>query len=111
MDDKKLSKICLAITLCGMILLGLTYHEEFEKKTIYEVTQKEGTKGLVYGRIEYVIKNSPSTQFILTDGNKILVFYPRESDYNKNDFVYVYAESQTSGGKKELYAYKVVKAE
>ena len=109
MDDKKLSLICLAIVALGLVLFAATYHEEFEKKTLTQMLNEDGTKGMVFGRIDYVINSFPSTQLILSDGNKALVFYPKESDLNKNDFVYVYAQTETHEGKRQLFAYKVVK--
>jgi len=109
MDDKKLSLICLAITLIGIMGFFLTYRNEFEETNIGALLEKEGNEGVVFGRIEYVIKNYPSTMFILTDGNSAIVYYPKETDLNKNDFVKVYAKSEYHSDKKELYAYKVIK--
>ena len=109
MNDKKLALICLVIVVIGLGLFALTYREEFEKKTITQMLQEDSTKGMIFGKIDYVISNFPSTQLILNDGNKSLVFYPKETDFNKNDFVFVYAQTETHEGKRQLFAYKVVK--
>ena len=109
MDDKMLSRICLAVTLTGMVGLALTYRNEFEETSIGELLETKEGKGIVFGRIEHVIRGYPSTMFVLYDGNRATVYYPRESDLNKNDFVHVYAQSEEHSGKKELYAYKVIR--
>jgi hypothetical protein len=115
MNDKTLSKICLAITIIGMLLLLLTYKNEFESTTITQILKEKNSKGIISGRIEYVIKNYPITIFALTDGNRALIYYPKPTTLEKNDFVKVYAENkpeqQNNETKKsnELYAYKVIK--
>ena len=37
------------------------------------------------------------------------MFDTKETDFNKNDFVFVYAQTETHEGKRQLFAYKVVK--
>ncbi len=108
MNDKKISQICIIIIVIGILLFVTTYKNDFEEKSIDKVISENST-GLVFGRIDYVIKNSPTTQFILNDGNTILVFYPKETTLQKNDFVFVYAEASEYNTEKELFAHKVVK--
>jgi hypothetical protein len=109
MDDKRLSLICLAVVLAGIAGFFLTYRDEFGETSIGALLEKEGNTGIVFGRIDYVIKNYPSTIFILTDGNKATVYYPKETDLNRNDFVRVYAQSEYHSDAKEIYAYKVIR--
>jgi hypothetical protein len=119
MNDKTLSKICLAITLIGMIFLALTYKPEFEETTISDLIQKGKAKGIIFGKVESIIKTEPTTLFILNDSNKVLIYYPKTIELEENDFVKVYAENNSeknppekySTKKKEpmLFAYKVIK--
>jgi len=101
------------VTIIGIILFVATYQEEFTKKSIFEINSKEGEKGIVFGRIDYVIKNYPITMFILTDGNKATIYYPRATTLAKNDFVTAYIENKIEQidepETKMLYAHKVVK--
>jgi len=108
MNEKTLAKICLMITIFSSFLLLVTYENDFSEKTIDEMILNEGTKGLVFGRVTFVIKNSPTTLFTIFDGNKINVYYPRETELQINDFVFVYAETQEYNGKIELFAHKVI---
>jgi hypothetical protein len=111
MDDKTISKISLVIVTIGILVFVATHQEEFPKKTIGEL-DKVGEKGVIIGRIEYVIKNDPITMFILTDGNKALVYYPKITDLNKNNIVKVYSENEeTKTNQKKIFAHKVVSAE
>jgi len=127
MNDTQLTQLCLAITLGGMLALALTYEPQFEESSISELGKKEGAKGILHGRIETVIKNYPITLFILDDKELALVYYPRATTLEQNDFVKVYAENRqeqqntqntgqaASGGAKQskkqisLYAQKVEK--
>jgi len=109
MDDKTLAKICIVITIIGMLALAVTYKPEFERKTIGEIIEKENSKGLVFAKIEYVIKSAPTTLLIVTDGNKATVFYSKQTSFAKDDFVWIYAERKEYEDKNELYAYKMVK--
>ena len=116
MNDKTLSKLCLAITLTGMLLLTATYKNEFEETTITQILQEKNSKGILFGRIEYVIKNYPVTIFSLTDGNHAIIYYPKPTSLEKNNFVKVYAENKeeqtnTKTKTQELYAHKVMKDE
>jgi len=106
-NEKHLSLICLVIILVGGILFLASYQSGFENKTISSITNEE--TGIIFGKVEYVIKNSPSTLFVLNDGNEILAYYPKPTDLKKNDFVTVYAKKQLYNEKEELYIYKVIK--
>jgi len=107
MNEKKLSLICLIIILVGGALFFITYQNDF-KETSIDTTPIDG-KGIFFGKIEYIIKQSPSTLFIFNDGNTIMAYYPKETTLEKNDFVTLYAEKQIYNGKEELYVYKVIK--
>lgn len=107
MDETTITRLCLAITITGMLLFAATYKEEYTKKTISEVLEKEGNKGIIFGKVEYVIKNYPVTIFILNDGNKTTVYHPKPTTLEKNAFVTIYAQSQLQGKEINLYAQKV----
>ncbi len=113
MDDKTISKICLIITIIGILLFAATYEEEFTKKSIAEIKSTPGEKGIVFGRIEYIIKTYPVTQFTLTDGDKATIYYPKATTLKKDDFVTTYLENQNNNPEKKdnqmIYAHKVVK--
>ena len=116
MDDKTISKICLIITLLGMLLLVITYKPEFENRTIDYLLKNEGNKGIVFARVETIIQRYPITLFIATDGNQSLFFSPSVLKIEKNDFVTIYAEHELGqyGEKSDLesttlFAHKVVK--
>jgi hypothetical protein len=106
MNEKTLAQLCLAITIASMIVFVITYTPEFKETTIGELLEKEGRKGIVFGRIEYIAKNYPTTVLILNDKNTATIYYPRATTFEKNDFVTAYLENQ---GRKELFAHKVVK--
>ena len=63
-----------------------------------------------------MIKNYPITQFILTDGTKALIYYPKPTTLKTNDFVEAYLENRPEEGTNKtrqgktptLYAHKVV---
>jgi hypothetical protein len=108
MNEKTLAKLCLAITLFGTLMLLVTYENEFSEKTISEMILEDGTTGIVFGRVTFVMKNSPTTLFTIYAGNEINVYYPRETKLRPNDFVFIYAETQEYNGKIELFAHKVI---
>jgi hypothetical protein len=99
--------LCLTIIILGMAIFAISSTEEFEKKSIYEIN--EGEKALVFGKIEYIIKQENFMLFVISDGNSITVYYPKKIDLKKNDFVNVYGEKQYYNGNEEFYAHKVVK--
>jgi hypothetical protein len=107
MNDKTISLICLAITLIGIILFTATYKPEFEEKTINWLTEQKTGKAVLKGRIDYVIKNYPITTLILNDGNKTLIYYPKATTLETNDFVTIYAEKQEN--QTSVYAHKIIK--
>jgi len=106
MNDKQLSQICLILTILSLVILIFTYKADFEEKTIQEISENQNSKGKVFGRIEYVVKNYPVTIFTLTDGNTATIYYPKPTTLEKNDFVTAYIENQ---GQTSLFAQKVVK--
>ena len=106
MNEKQLSLICLGIIFFGGALFLISYQNDFEKTTSFEL-ELEGD-GILFGKVEYVIKNSPSTIFVFNDGNKTLAYYPKETTLAKNDFITIYAKKQIYQGEEELYIYKVI---
>ena len=109
MNETTIARVCLAITIIGMLIFAATYKEEFEEKTITELLSEEGQKGIITARVEYVIKNYPVTIFAVNDGNKTTIYYPKAITIEKNNFVKVYAESQRDGKHITLFAHKVIK--
>ncbi len=109
MNDRAIAKICLAITIIGIIFFAIAYEPEFKEKKISELGAKEGTQGIIFARVEHVIKNSPTTQAIVTDGNRAILYCSKQLDLNKNNFIKAYVISQKSDSNKQasLYAYKV----
>jgi len=107
MNEKQLSQICLIVILFGGALFFITYQQDF-KETNIDTTQI-GDKGIFFGKIDYIIKQSPSTIFIFNDGNTSLAYYPKATTLQKNDFVTIYAEKQMYNDEEELYVYKVIK--
>jgi uncharacterized membrane protein len=107
MNDKLLAKICLVFLLINLFFLFF-YETEFKKSSISNLLINENSKGLVFGRVDYVIKSTPVTIFILNDGNKSKVFYHSTFILKKNDFVKVFAKSEKYAEEIELFAYKIV---
>ena len=117
MDEKTLSKICLGITLIGMLIFLLTYQNEFEETTSSQLLSKEDSKGILFGRVEYVIRNYPTTLFVFNDGNESTIYYPKKTTLEKGQFVEIYAEhkieetgytTQKNKNQEELFAQKVI---
>ncbi|MFA5357392.1 MAG: hypothetical protein WC874_00170 [Candidatus Izemoplasmatales bacterium] len=109
MNEQNLARICLAISATGIILFIIFYAPEFEEKSIKEMLESDAEKtGIIFGRVDYVIKNTPSTSFILNDGSTILIYFPKQTELKKNDFVKVYGTTQEYGDQNEIYAYKLV---
>ena len=106
MNEKQLSLICLGIILFGSGLFLVSYQTDFEKTTSFELELDK--EGILFGKVEYVIKNSPNTIFVFNDGNKTLAYYPKESTLAKNDFLTIYVKKQIYQGDEELYVYKVI---
>ena len=101
MNEKQISQICLVIIIVGIILFVITYENEFCEKTISELITNEGNKGIIFGRVQRVIKNDGMALFVITDGKFLKI--------TKNDFLVVYATSQTYNGKIELVAHRIEK--
>ncbi|NMA44425.1 MAG: hypothetical protein GX950_01260 [Candidatus Diapherotrites archaeon] len=108
MEDKKINQICIIIIIIGLVAFFVLYKEEFEEKNINELLiQERNSKGKIIGKIEHVIKNYPTTNFIINDGTgKAIIYYPKETDFKKNDFITAFVEKEKENN---LYAYKVIK--
>ena len=121
MDEVFLFRLCFAVSILGIVLFVFLYKPEFEPSSVWELTSLPSSKGIIFGRVESVIKTSPTSVFIVSDGNSALVYYSKPLVLEKNDFVEIYAENvpsysiQTSSASKgtlgELFAQKVVKRE
>ncbi len=108
MNDSHIIKICLAFVIIGVILYFAFYEEEFKETSISDLLEKEGNKGIVLGRIEYIIKFEPGL-FVLAGDEKVNVFYPKKIEVNVDDTVIIFAETRKYNDKLELFAYKVIK--
>lgn len=109
MNENTISKICLTITIIGILLFAFTYKEEFSDTTITQLLEKEGNKGIIHARIDYVLKSYPSTMLSITDGKqKTTIYYPKATTFEKNNFVKIYAQSERQGKKTVLFAYKII---
>lgn len=108
MQETTITKICFTITIVGMLLFLLTYEPEFQKTTLYELKESQNSeaKGIVFARIDYVIKTYPITEIIINDGESALLYYPKSTDLKKNDFIFVYIQKNDNNS---FYAYKVTK--
>jgi hypothetical protein len=106
MNEKQLSIICIIIILSGFVLFVFSYKSDFKQTTSFEMGVDES--GILFGKIDQIIKNSPSTIFIFNDGNKFLAYYPKETSLARNDFITIYAKKQLYQDKEELYVYKVI---
>ena len=110
MNEKQMSQICLIIIIIGIVLFIISYENEFQEKNISELIENEGSKGIVFGRVQHIIKNDSVTLFILTDGNEATVYHPKQIEIAINDFLIVHCESQSYNGKIELIAHRIEKA-
>lgn len=107
MNDAQISQICIIITIIGIVAFILFYTEEFKEKTIQELLQsEEKTKGIIFGKVEYVIRNSPTTNIVITDGTSATLYFGKETNLKKNDFITAYVEKEKEN---HFYAYKVIK--
>ncbi|MDD3083959.1 MAG: hypothetical protein PHP82_02975 [Candidatus ainarchaeum sp.] len=107
MNERNITQICLIITLIGIIFFILNYEEEYTEKTISEMTEKIGSKGIIIGKVDYVIKEEPLI-FILQNEEKIKVFYPKKIEIKKDDIVEIFAETTEYNKEIELFAQKVI---
>ena len=109
MNENHLIKICIIITLIGILLFFITYKNEFEEKTISQmINSEEGTKGIIYGKVTIILQNEPSIFFIQNE-EKIKIFSNKKIDLNYGEILIIYGELTTYNGEKELLAYKVIK--
>jgi hypothetical protein len=108
MNEDIMIKFCILITLFGLLLFFITYTPEFSEKTISEMIKEEGTKGIIFGKITWILKNEPSIFFIQND-EKIKVFSNKKLDLIQGENVTIYGETTIYNGEKEILAYKVIK--
>ncbi len=108
MKEKNLTKLCIIITIFGILLFFANYKNEFEEKTISEMISVEGNKGIVFGRVSFILKKEPLIFFIEND-EKVKVFSQKNIDIKNGDIVKIYAETTIYNGEKELIALKVIK--
>ncbi|MFA5763765.1 MAG: hypothetical protein WC915_03045 [archaeon] len=109
MDETQLIKICIIITFIGVALFFITYKNEFEEKTISQmIASEDGTKGIIYGKVNYILQNEPSIFFVQND-EKIKIFSNKKLDLNFGETLVIYGEITTYNGEKEIIAYKVIK--
>lgn len=107
MNEKQISRLCVIVVTIGIIIFLLSPNNVFSEKTVNTIKLDE--KGILFGKIDYIIKNSPSTIFVFNDGNQILAYYPKETLLQTNDFITIYAQKQLYNGEEELFIYKVIK--
>jgi hypothetical protein len=108
MKERHLTQICLIIVFIGIIFFILTYEEEFNNKSISEMRQELGTKGIVFGKVDFIIRYEPMV-FVLQNEEKITVFYPQKIRLEKGDIVKVFAETSEYNKEIQLFAYRVEK--
>ncbi|MEI7961831.1 MAG: hypothetical protein WCI04_05865 [archaeon] len=108
MNETTIARICLAVTIIGIVIFTATYEEEFQNSTVSNLLHKEGEKGIIFGKIDYVIKNYPVTIFIINDGNTANVYYPKATTFENDTFVKIYAQSEMHGKTLELFAQRVI---
>lgn len=108
MDEKTINKICFIIIFLGLFFFIITFEQEYQEKTISEMTKEIGTKGIVIGKVDFVLREEPLI-FILQNEEKIKVFYPKKMFLEKGDVVRVFAQTSEYNREIELFAQKVEK--
>ncbi len=109
MNEKTLAKICLILSIFGILLMIPFYQGEFPEKTISTILELEDDQKIkVDGYVELILKNNNSTLFFLNDGNRIQIYSPEKLYLEKNEFISVLGITKKYNGKKEVYAYKVI---
>lgn len=111
MNDKAITKICLILTIIGIVFTIFFYEDEYPNTTIYEMKSGVKLKGIIKGQVDYVVTNYPSTIFVLNDGNRATIYYPKPTTLEKKQIVIVYAENEKESKNKMLFAHKVVEYE
>ena len=106
MKEHQIIKICFLITLIGIILSIFFWSTEFSETTISNLVLEEGKKGIVYGKINYIISNNPSI-FILENETSVKVFFNKNLDFNYGTKIKVYATSQKYKNEMELIAHRI----
>lgn len=108
MEDKTIAAACACITALGLIIFALFYQDEFRNTTISEFNSAKEISGLLNGKVETIIQTYPSTLFVLNDGNKATIYYPKPyTKIKKNQYLKVYAAKRAEDGGR-IYAYKLV---
>lgn len=108
MQERHLIQICILITIIGLFVFIIFYEEEFKEKTISEMHSTIGSKGIVIGRVDYILREEPLI-FILQNEEKIKVFYSKKFEIQVGDKVEVYGETTQYNNEIELLALKVIK--
>ena len=108
MKEHQIIKICTIITLIGIILAIFFWSTEFSETTISNLILEEGKKGIVYGKINYIINTNP-TIFILENETSVKVFFNKNLDFNIGTNVKVFATSQKYKNEMELIAHRIEK--
>ncbi len=113
MNEKLFARVALVIVIIGLIFFIITYKEEFQEKKVGEMLEaSEGEKALLEGKVDYVIRQDYSTQFVLNDGTgKITIYYSKEFKLQANDFVKVFGETIQYNSKQSIKAIKVIKVD
>ncbi len=111
MNDKTIIKICTILTIAGIIFTAIFYEDEYPNTTISQIKNGTISKGIIKGQVEYVITNYPTTIFVLNDGNKATIYYPKPTTLEKKQIIIVYAENEKESKNKMLLAHKVVEYE
>ncbi len=108
MEEKEITRICFVITFVGLFLFAIFYENEFNEKTITEMSQEMGAKGIVTGRVSVIIREEPLI-FVLQNERSIKVFHSRKKDIRIGEIVEVFAETQEYNNEIQLFAYRIVR--
>jgi hypothetical protein len=106
MKEHQIIKICFIITFIGIVFALFFWSTEFKTTTISDLLLEEGKKGIVYGKIKYIINTNP-TIFNLENEITTKVFFNKNLDLDVGTNVKVYATSQKYKNEMELIAHKV----
>jgi hypothetical protein len=108
MNEKNIFQICLIISIIGIFLFIFFYESDFQKTSLTQILEEEGNKGIVFGKVSFVIKEEP-TIFIFENETSVKAFSPKKLNIAIGDELFLYAETQIYRGEKELFIYRVEK--
>lgn len=108
MQEKHLTQASIILIIIGVILFLFTNTNEFSIKTIQEMKQGVGEKGIVIGKVDVVLNQEPLI-FVLKNDDTIKVFCSKKMDLKKNDLVEVIGKTETYNNELEIVAQKVIK--